>query len=112
MYTPEKQHCHTAGTLHGSGYFKPLDDAAFFAAQARVTDGFAFTTSFTMYMMRPVLPGVILVAQGRVTSATKAFIVAESTLTEAESGKLVAQGSGTFQKGPFLLTSVGAYAEG
>ena len=91
---------------------KLLDDTAFFAAQAKVTDGFAFTTSFTTYMVRPVPPGVQLVARGRVTSASKALVVAESTLTEAETGKLVAQGSGTFQKGPFPLTAVGAYAEG
>lgn len=111
-FTPEARHCHTAGSLHGSGYFKLLDDTAFFAAQAKVTDGFAFTTSFTTYMVRPVPPGVQLVARGRVTSASKALVVAESTLTEAETGKLVAQGSGTFQKGPFPLTAVGAYAEG
>ena len=34
-FTCRTEHCHTAGTLHGSGYFKLLDDAAFFAAQAR-----------------------------------------------------------------------------
>ena len=111
-FTPEERHCHTAGSLHGSGYFKALDDAAFFAAQAVVTDGFAFTTSFTTYMMRPVPPGVKLLAQGRVTSSSKALVVAESLLVEAENGKLVAQGSGTFQPGPFPLTAVEAYARG
>ena len=111
-FTPEERHCHTAGSLHGSGYFKALDDAAFFAAQAVVTDGFAFTTSFTTYMMRPVPPGVKLLAQGRVTSSSKALVVADSTLVEAENGKLVAQGSGTFQPGPFPLTAVDAYARG
>ena len=33
-FTPKKEHCHTMMALHGSGYFKCLDDAAFFAAQA------------------------------------------------------------------------------
>ena len=28
----KEEFCHTAGGLHGSGYFKLLDDAAFFAA--------------------------------------------------------------------------------
>ena len=32
----EPRHSHTGGTLHGSCYFKLLDDAAFFAAQAQV----------------------------------------------------------------------------
>ena len=111
-FTPEHKHCHTAGSLHGSGYFKMLDDTAFFAAQAKVTAGFAFTTSFNIYMVRPVNPGTQLVAKGRVTSASKALVVAESTLEEAGSGKLVAKGSGTFQPGPFPLTAVDAYAEG
>ena len=62
--------------------------------------------------MRPVPPGVKLLAQGRVTSSSKALVVAESTLVEAENGKLVAQGSGTFQPGPFPLTAVDAYARG
>ena len=43
-----------AGTLHGSGYFELLDDAAFFAAQAHNKDNFVYTTSFTLYMVRPL----------------------------------------------------------
>ena len=46
---------HTAGSLHGSAYFKLLDDSAFFAAQAlecgRSEDAmFLLTTSFTTYI--------------------------------------------------------------
>ena len=111
-FTCRKEHCHTAGTLHGSGYFKLLDDAAFFAAQARVEDGFAYTTSFTTFMMRPVDPESTLVARGRVTSTSKALVVAESTLEEAESGKLVAQGLGTFQRGAVPLSALKEYREG
>ena len=78
----ETTHCHSAGTLHGSGYFKLLDDAAFFAAQSKVDSGFAFTTSFTVYMMRPCSPGTKLIAKGRVTSASRSLVVAESTLED------------------------------
>lgn len=108
-FTPDDRHCHTAMSLHGAGYFKLLDDAAFFAAQGRVTDGFAFTTSFTTYMMRPVSPGTQLTAHGNVTSVSKALVVAESTIIETGTGKLVAQGSGTFQKGPFPLNTLDVY---
>ena len=38
---------HTAGGLHGSGYFKLLDDEAFFAAQSMNPTHFVVTTSFT-----------------------------------------------------------------
>ena len=78
----------------------------------RVEDGFAYTTSFTTYMMRPVDPGVHVVAKGRVTSVSKALMVAESTLEEVESGKLVAQGSGTFQRGSMPLQALKEYKEG
>ena len=43
----KEEYCHTAGGLHGSSYFKMLDDAAFFAAQSLSTEKFVVTTSFT-----------------------------------------------------------------
>ena len=54
--------------LHGSGYFKLLDDAAFFAAQAKDDEHFIFTTSFNTFIVRPVSPGTALVARGKVIS--------------------------------------------
>jgi acyl-coenzyme A thioesterase PaaI-like protein len=56
-FTPDTKHCHTAGSLHGSGYFKLLDDASFFAAQAHITDNFIFTVSFNTYFIKAVVPG-------------------------------------------------------
>ena len=67
----EKRHCHTAGSLHGSGYFKLLDDAAFFAAQGQEEEKFIFTVSFNTYMVRAVSPGTELVAMGWTTSVGK-----------------------------------------
>ena len=57
-------------------------------------------------------PGTPLVARGRVTSVSRNLVVAEATLEDAASGKLCAQGSGTFQPSPFALDSVREYAEG
>ncbi|MGB2427754.1 MAG: PaaI family thioesterase, partial [Alteromonas sp.] len=51
---------HSAGGVHGSVYFKMLDDAAFFAANSLETDVFVLTTSFTTYITRPVASGVML----------------------------------------------------
>ena len=56
-FVVEEKHCHTAGSLHGSCYFKLLDDAAFFASQARVRDFFVLTSAFNTVFMRPVVPG-------------------------------------------------------
>ena len=102
-FSPKKEHCHTMQSLHGSGYFKLLDDAAFFAAQALDEENFIFTTSFNTYLVRAAAIGVPLISQGRVISAGKTLLIAESRLIEEESGKLVATGSGTFQKSPHAV---------
>ena len=56
---------HAAHAVHGSVYFRALDDAAFFAANSRVSDAFVLTVSFSVHFLRPVKDGV-LVARGRV----------------------------------------------
>lgn len=45
--TPE--HFHAAGAAHGTLYFKMLDDAAFYACNALVTDRFLLTTAFNLH---------------------------------------------------------------
>jgi uncharacterized protein (TIGR00369 family) len=105
-FTPEDGHCHTMMSLHGAGYFKLLDDAAFFAAQARDQDHFIFTVSFNTYLVRPVLPGTPLRAKGKVVNSSKSLIIAEARLEEEATGKLVASASGTFQKSQHLLSKL------
>src|SRR4051812_23261804 len=41
---------HAARAIHGSVYFKALDDAAFFAANSLVTDVFVLTVSFNLHI--------------------------------------------------------------
>ncbi len=50
---------HSAEAVHGSVYFKMLDDAAFFAASALEREVFVLTTSFTTYLPRPVSSGLL-----------------------------------------------------
>src|SRR5678815_3727876 len=50
---------HAASAVHGSVYFKLLDDATFFAASSLVEDVFMLTTSFTIYFLRPVSTGTV-----------------------------------------------------
>jgi len=85
---------HAAGALHGSVYFKALDDATFFAVQSLITETFALTVSFNLYFLRPVQDGT-LTARGRVVSRSKRLFIAEGTLFDAR-GKEAARGSGTF----------------
>ncbi len=97
---------HAAGALHGSAYFRAMDDAAFFAANSAVRDTFVLTVSFHVELRRPVTGGV-LTARGRLTNREGRKLEARATLLDDE-GKLVARGSGTFlARGPALTPEIG-----
>jgi len=87
---------HAAGALHGSVYFKSLDDAAFFATSSRVEDVFVLTVTFNVVLLRPVTEG-ILTAVGRLVHRSRSLFVAEAELL-ADTGKPVARGGGTFMR--------------
>jgi uncharacterized protein (TIGR00369 family) len=90
--------------LHGSAYFKGLDETAWFAANS-LADKFALaTTSFTTYILRSVRTGNLQV-RARVISATKNLVVVESDMFN-DSDILVARGSGTFQPTQIPITAV------
>jgi len=93
---------HAAHAAHGAVYFKLLDDAAFFAVQSLVDDTFVLTTSFTVYLLAPVVEGE-MVASGRVVHQSKRLFIGESTV-ELD-GKLVARGSGSFMRSTVRLGS-------
>lgn len=99
---------HSAGAIHGSVYFKAMDDSAFFAANSLVPDVFVLTSSFTTYILRPVTAGV-LTATGTVVNRSKSLLLAESVVTDSE-GKVVARGSGTFMPSRIALTAEIGYA--
>ena len=84
--------CHAAGSLHGAWYFKPLDDAAFFAAASVVPDQFVLTRQFNVHLLGTVTGGQIR-AEGRVVHKTRRIVLAESELFDAQ-GTLVAVGRG------------------
>jgi uncharacterized protein (TIGR00369 family) len=88
---------HAAGAVHGSIYFKALDDAAYFAASSLVEDVFLLTASFTIYLLRPVSSGEMR-AVGQAVFRSSRLLVAESRLTDAD-GNDLARGSGTFVPG-------------
>jgi len=98
---------HAAGALHGSVYFKALDDAAYFAVNSLVNDVFVLTVTFQTYLLRPVSTGMLR-AEGRVTSISKSLFIAESILYVGEDQQ-VARGSGSFMKSKILLNTVPGY---
>lgn len=99
---------HAAHAMHGSVYFKALDDAAFFAANSVVRDTFVLTVSFNVVLMRPVSEGTI-VAHGELIHVSRNLLVAESTLVDARD-KLLARGSGTFARSGIPLDAKVGYA--
>lgn len=85
---------HGGYALHGSAYFKLLDDAAYFAAATCSTDFFLLTSKFEIKLLRPVTAGQ-LTAEGSLESAQERSFTATARLLNAD-GKPVALGSGQF----------------
>ncbi len=93
---------HAANAVHGSVYFKALDDAAFFAANSLVFDVFVLTASFNVYLTRPVTGGELR-ATGTVVHRSQNLTVADAVLADS-AGRQIARGSGTFMRSRIALT--------
>lgn len=102
-----EQHFHAAGAVHGTAYFKMLDDAAFYAANSLVTDRFLLTTAFSLLFTKPLAAGPV-VAEGRWISGKRRVFVAEARLIDAE-GEEAARGTGTFMRSRIPLASLAGY---
>lgn len=85
---------HPARAVHGTAYFKALDDAAFFAANSLVEDVFLLTTQFNVYMTRPVSSGSMH-AVGEVINEHPDQYIAESAIRD-DDGNQLARGRGLF----------------
>ena len=107
-FTIDESVYHAAGAAHGTGYFKMLDDAAFYAANSLVTDRFLLTTAFNLLLTRPLGPGPV-VAEGRWVSGRRRVFVAEARLIDAD-GEEAARGTGTFMRSRIPLVGLPGYA--
>jgi uncharacterized protein (TIGR00369 family) len=85
---------HAMGAVHGSVYFKILDDAGYFAVNSLVRDAMVLTASFTLHLLRPIAGGT-LIGRGRVVHAGRRQYLAEAQLFDDES-RLAAHGVGTY----------------
>ena len=104
----DSRHYHAAGAVHGTSYFKMLDDAAFYAANSLVTDRFLLTTAFNLLFTRPLREGPAI-AEGRWISGQRRVFVSDARLIDAQ-GEEVARGTGTFMKSRIPLAGLEGYA--
>lgn len=100
---------HSAGAVHGSVYFKMLDDAAFFAANSIVPASFVLTVSFTTYLTRPVSSGSMK-SIGQVASRGRSQIIAESIVWD-DRGREVGRGNGIFVRSKLALADAMGYGD-
>ena len=98
---------HAAGAAHGTVYFKMLDDAAFYAANALVSDRFLLTTAFNLHFTKPLKAGEAR-AEGRWISGRRRVFVAEARIVDA-SGEECARGTGTFLRSHIALSGLAGY---
>ena len=94
---------HAADAVHGSVYFKLLDDAAFFAVNSLIEEHFALTASFTTYLLRPISEG-IMKATGKVVYNGARSFISESVVVDGD-GQEIARGSGSFVASKIKLTA-------
>ncbi len=93
---------HAAHAVHGSVYFKMLDDAAIFAAASLVEGVFMLTRSFEIQLLKPVTEGELWVV-GEVTEQSDKVIRAKAILYDKDEVE-IASGSGNFMKGKIVLS--------
>lgn len=108
-FAVDERHYHAAGAVHGTSYFKMLDDAAFYAANSLVSDRFLLTTAFNVLFTRPLKSSTVT-AEGRWVSGKRRVFVADSRLIDAE-GEEIARGTGTFMRSHIPLSSLPGYIQ-
>lgn len=97
-----EKYFHALGAIHGSVYFKLLDDAAFFAVNSIIEDVFVLTTSFNVHLVRPVNKGH-LTSIGEIKYHSNNLFIAESILYNEE-GNEIGFGNGNFSKSKIKLS--------
>ena len=92
---------HAADAIHGSVYFKAIDDAAFFAVNSLVEDVFVLTVNLNVYLTRPISHGEMR-AVGKVVFSSKNLFVADARITDSK-GREIGRGSGMFTRSKIKL---------
>ena len=98
---------HAANAVHGSVYFKMLDDAAYFAANSLEINYFMLTTSFTTYLTKPVSSGQMR-AVGKVVNQNRSQTIAEAVVYN-DKDEEIGRGNGIFVRSNNQLINVQGY---
>lgn len=99
-----ENHLHAAKGLHGSVYFRLLDDAAFFAANSIEEEFFVLTATFKLKLIKPVSSGLIT-CKGKVVEITNSKILANSALFN-DKDEIIATGEGIFIRSKIELNTL------
>ncbi len=94
---------HALSAVHGSVYWKLLDDSAFFAANSVVDDVFVLTASFTIYLTAPVSSGT-LKAKGKLVYNTKGSQLLAESILYNDLNEEIARGNGVYIRSKIRLT--------
>lgn len=109
IYLPDAERYHHAGGgVHGSVFFKLLDDAAYFSAQQTEPTFFLLTQSFQIRFLRPGKAG-LLKAEGQIRHQGKEYWICESRVFD-EKGRELAFGEGQFVRSKLKLEEVPLFA--
>jgi uncharacterized protein (TIGR00369 family) len=103
----KEDYFHAANAVHGSVYFKMLDDAAFFSANSVVKDVFVLTASFDTKFLRPINKGK-LIAKGELLKNLGNKLEARAKLYDLD-GNLIATGTGWFVKSKIDLADISSF---
>ena len=98
----ETRYFHAAQAVHGSVYFRLLDDSAFFAVQSTQKEYFVLTKSFQIKLTRPIDSGLIT-AQGQFESRESGDLIASCILFNHHK-KEIGFGQGVFVKSKIQLS--------
>ena len=101
------EYFHSMGALHGSVYFKLLDDSAALAAASINEANPMLTVSFTTELKRPVSKGRVK-AVGKVVRVEGAKMFLESVMYD-DNNQQIATGSGLFLPAKVSLSEVESY---
>ncbi len=102
-----ERHHHGGGAMHGSCYFRMLDDAAFFAVNSLVTDYMVYTVAFDLRLTRPVRDGIIT-SIGRLKQDSGKMYIAEAALYD-DHEQVIAYGTGKFMKSRIPINTIPGY---
>tara|TARA_B100001057_G_scaffold296629_1_gene296833 strand:- start:127 stop:558 length:432 start_codon:yes stop_codon:yes gene_type:complete len=100
----KEDYFHALNAIHGSVYFKMLDDAAFFAAQSIIEDYMLLTASFNITFKMPVTNGSIK-SVGTLCSVSEKEFNADSKIYNSKN-EIVAFGKGVFKKSKISIHSI------